>query len=140
MGCFNAATKTITGMAALIQNTKDPDLIAKYSRLQIVLLENVTKLGEKEEEIANLKKALKLKESLTPFKSACYVCDDKKNILEGPYCPGCAASKGIACRFVKATKEPYNVLICPNCKIKIRDGYASEVLEENIKTLPAENN
>ncbi len=139
MGTPKELIKKAAQFGSLIESLSDPEMAQKYFKLQTDVFTFLEEYHELREENQKLENTLKLKEKLTPFKSACYVCDDKKNILEGPYCPGCAASKGIACRLVHPAKEATNITMCPNCKIKIRDGYASEVIFGSIKTLPAQD-
>jgi len=115
----------------LVQKIDNIELYRKILDLQSDAIELIEQSKLKDEKIAKLKKALKVKGKMVCKDSAYYLTDDKDKIIDGPFCTKCFDVDQDSIRIVAHTTG--GQVKCLKCKVV----FESENIYNNL--VPGEN-
>ncbi|MHC4173935.1 MAG: hypothetical protein ACYTBX_06905 [Planctomycetota bacterium] len=99
----------------LVQKIDNIELYGKILDLQSEAFELIEQSKLKDEKIAKLKKALKVKGKMVCKDSAYYLTDDKGKIIDGPFCTKCFDADQDSIRIVAHTIHAQ--VKCLKCKV-----------------------
>ena len=91
------------------------ELVGALADAKMALVEVQDTIRLKDEEIASLNEALKIKKSLVRHNDSYYETDENGNPVDAPYCSHCLETKNVA---VHINQHPVNrrTSVCPSCK------------------------
>ena len=110
----------------LVQKIDNIELYRKILDLQSEAIELIEESKLKDEKIAKLKKALKVKGKMICKDSAYYLTNDKGGIIDGPFCTKCFDVDQDCIRIVAHTT--HGEVKCLKCKVI----FDSEIIYETL--------
>jgi hypothetical protein len=104
-------------IAKVIQKAGNINAYQKILEIQETALEMQKENKKLREEIDNLRAELRLKDVLIFKDDAYWIENDKKEIIDGPFCPSCRDSSNLLIHLVSCPDPKYSE--CPKCKLTL---------------------